>query len=263
MSGSVDPAAGDQNGVAAPPGVSYRASGALWAGFDERVAAVIRESGAVAVGELGGGANPKVALEALVGRSLELTVLDVSQAELDRAPHGVEKVCVDLCADEPPVRDRFDLVFSRMLCEHVRSGEIFHRNCLAALRPGGYAVHFFPAATALPFVLNRLLPETLSQAVLERIFPARRRDGRHGKFPARYSWCWGPTRRQIGRFRGLGCEVLSWEAGIGHDYYSRIPVLRDLERAKTEAVLRRPRPWLAAYNVVVLRRTPLPTTVEP
>lgn len=226
----------------------------LWANFERKIADLVDECGAVAVGELGGGANPTLTLADLVNGPIDMTVLDISAVELERAPGGINRLCVDLCAAEPPIRNRFDLVFSRMLCEHVQSGRTFHRNCYEALRPGGYAVHFFPAVTALPFALNRLLPEALGTRALEALFPARRRDGNYAKFPARYSWCWGPTRRQLDRFRSLGFEVVSWDVGIGHEYYSKLPALREAERVKSTLVLRRPSPWLAAYSFVVLRR---------
>ena len=254
MTDSIVPAVGERWGTGAQPAISYLPWLRLWDSFEQKVADLIRDSGAVAVGELGGGANPTLSLARHVGRPLDLTVLDISPDELDGTPPEVETVCVDLCADQPPVRDRFDLVFSRMLCEHVRSGRTFHRNCHAALRPGGYAVHFFPAITALPFVLNRLLPSSLSERVLERSFPARKRGGKYGKFPARYSWCWGPTARQLNRYRSVGFEVVACDVGIGHGYYQRIPGLRSLERAKASLLLKHPTPWQAAYVVVVLRR---------
>ena len=254
MTDSVAPTTGDRRGSETQPAVSYLLWTRLWDGFEQQVAEMIRQSGAVAVGELGGGANPSMGLADLVGRPIEQTILDISPDELERTPSGVETLCLDLCAEEPPVEERFDLVFSRMLCEHVRSGRTFHRNCFAALRPGGYAVHFFPSVTALPFALNRILPSSLSQRVVEQLFPARRRGGKHPKFPARYSWCFGPTPAQLDRYRSVGFEVVACDVGIGHGYYDRIPPLRALERAKTALVLKRPSPWLAAYVVVVLRR---------
>ncbi len=257
MTDPVVPRTGDRPDTGSQPAVSYVPWATLWDGFEQRVAAVVRESGAEAIGELGGGANPTLSLADQVGRPLDLTVLDISAAELDRSPAGVAKLCVDLCADEPPVHERFDLVFSRMLCEHVSSGRTFHRNCHAALRPGGYAVHFFPAATALPFALNRLLPSATTERLLELVVPDRRRGGRHRKFPARYDWCWGPTPPQIARYRSVGFEVASCEVGLGHNYYVRVPGVRALEQVKTDLLLKYPTPWLAAYVFVVLRRPPV------
>lgn len=254
MTDSIVSSTGVGRDTAPPPSVSFAPFMELWDSFEQRLAAVVRASDAVTVGELGGGANPTLSLGERVGRILDLTVLDISAAELERLPPTVETLCVDLCADEPPVRDRFDLVFSRMLCEHVRSGFTFHRNCHAALRPGGRAVHFFPAVTALPFALNRVVPVDLSERILESFFPARKAGGNHGKFPAHYSWCWGPTGPQLERYRSVGFQVESCDVGIGHGYYGRVPGLRRLERAKSNLVLRRPSPWLAAYVLVVLRR---------
>ena len=228
----------------------------LWNGFDQRVAEVVEAMGAVDVGELGGGANPTLSLPERVNLPIELTVVDVSREELAKAPAGVKTICADLCAEEPPVTAGFDVVFSRMLCEHVRSGRLFHRNCRAALRSGGYAVHFFPTVTAFPFLVNRALPEALGRRVVEGILPSRRRGGRHAKFPAYYHWCWGPTRQQLARYRSVGFDVVSYDVGVGHHYYDKIPGMRALERAKTRLVLGHPSPWLSAYAIVVLRAAP-------
>jgi SAM-dependent methyltransferase len=228
----------------------------LWDGFERRVADMVEATGAVDIGELGGGANPTVSLVERVSRPIELTVLDISGEELAKSPAGVKRICADLCAEEPPVTERFDLVFSRMLCEHARSGRLFHRNCRAALRSGGYAVHFFPTITAFPFLVNRALPEALGQRVVEAILPSRQRGGRHSKFPAYYHWCWGPTRQQLARYRSVGFDVVSYDVGIGHNYYRQIPGVRSLERAKSRYLLRHPSPWLAAYALVVLRAGP-------
>lgn len=235
--------------------MTYAPSAALWDGFDDRVARVVDDTGAVDVGELGGGANPTVSLlERWPGR-LSLTVLDISAEELAKAPDHVRRHQVDLCAPEPPVDQAFDLVFSRMLCEHVEDPRAFHRNCFAALRPGGHAVHFFPTLTALPFVANRVVPERMGERLLETVYPSRHRGGHHAKFPARYRWCWGPTEAQLDRYRSVGFETVAYDVGLGHNYYDRIPGLRTLEHAKTALTLAHPTPWLAAYALVVLRRT--------
>src|ERR1700721_1406514 len=55
--------------------------------------------------------------------------------------------------------ESYDLVFSKMLCEHLPDARTFHANCLRLLRPGARAVHFFPTLYTLPFVANRLIPE--------------------------------------------------------------------------------------------------------
>lgn len=228
----------------------------LWESFDDRLAELVDASGATEVGELGGGANPTVELTRRAVRPVELTVIDISDDELAKAPPGVQRFRADLCAEQPPAKERFDLVFSRMLCEHVPSAARFHRNCRAMLRAGGHAMHFFPTVTALPFVVNRVLPEAVGERVVEAILPSRRRGGRHSKFPAYYRWCWGPTAQQLARYRSVGFDVVSYDAGVGHGYYARVPVLRDLERAKSRWLLEHPSPWFSAYALVLLRARP-------
>ena len=222
--------------------ITYVASRVLWDGFADQVANLVETTAARDLGELGGGANPTMSLLEGGNTGRSLTVLDVSSAELAKAPDNVVKIEADLCAPEPPVSEAFDLLFSRMLCEHVTDGGAFHRNCFEALRPGGLAVHFFPAATALPFALNRAMPERASQRLLEIAFPDRRQGGRHGKFPARYRWCWGPTGPQLDRYRSVGFELVSYQVGLGHHYYDRIPMIRNLEWAKTCLLYTSPSP---------------------
>ena len=226
----------------------------LWARFEPALIELVDRTGAVELGELGGGANPTLTLLDAVDHPVELTVLDISAGELAKAPDGVTKLQADLCAAEPPVEERFDLVFSRMLCEHVTSGERFHTNCARALKPGGHAIHFFPTVPALPFVVNRLVPEALGDRVLSAVFPARRAGGQHQKFPAHYHWCWGPTAAQLARYRSAGFETVGYEVGIGHGYYDRIPGLRTLAARSSERVLRHPNPLLATYAMVTLRK---------
>jgi len=257
MTDRAAPAIGGRRAEGGHPRISYVPWLRLWEEFDQQVADLIGRAGAVSVAELGGGANPTATLADRVGRPIDLTVLDISAAELEHTPPGIGRMCVDLCASQPPLHERFDAVFSRMLCEHVPRGAVFHRNCFAALRPGGYAIHFFPAVTAVPFAVNRCLPTSLSERLLESLFPARRRGSKDRKFPARYSWCWGPTAAQTERYRSVGFEVVSYDVGVGHGYYERIPVLRILERVTADFVLHHPTPWLAAYVVVVLRRPPV------
>jgi SAM-dependent methyltransferase len=227
----------------------------LWERFPHAVRELIDATGARDIGELGGGANPTTSLIDEVDHPIELTVLDISAEELAKAPDGVRKLQVDLCSPYPPARSAFDLVFSRMLCEHVPSAERFHRNCALALRPGGHAVHFFPTVSALPFAVNRVVPEALGDKVLSAFFPSRQAGGQHQKFPAYYHWCHGPTPNQLARYRSVGLDVVRYEVGVGHGYYDRIPGLRSLESRKADLALSHPSPLLASYALVVLRRS--------
>lgn len=204
-------------------GVSYGSFREAWRDHAATVRRLIEASGARTVCELGGGANPALPLDWVRARGLEYTILDVSPEELAKAPAGYRKLAADICGEPPPQAGPFDFMFSKMLAEHVASGERFHRNVYRLLAPGGLAFHFFPTLYAPPFVANRLLPDDLSSRTLQAFAPRDRH--RHGKFPARYSWCRGPTRAQLARLRALGYEIVGYRGFFGHDYYRRVPPL--------------------------------------
>jgi SAM-dependent methyltransferase len=223
--------------------------------FSSLLVDLAKRQQATVVGELGGGARPLLGDDDLWGFVDERVVLDISQEELDKAADELEKRQVDLC--RPLTTDDgagYDMVFSKMLCEHLPDPEVFHRNCLHLLKPGGVAVHFFPTLWALPFTLNWVIPESLARGVVRLVQPGRLDDPRRGKFPAYYRWCRGPSRRSLGRFQAVGFEVEEWRTGFGHTYYQRVAPLRRMEDAKSRWLVRHPRPALSAYAVVVLRK---------
>ena len=226
----------------------------LWEWYDGFLTEVGRRDGAKAVAELGGGANPILAADAWSFAS-ERAVFDISAEELAKAEGiNIDKRVADLCQAISDGHESYDLVFSKMLCEHLPDARMFHQNCFNLLRPGGLAVHFFPTLFAAPFVINRLLPEQVGRSILSVVRPSRINDPKHGKFPAYYRWCVGPTTRSLRRFESVGFEVESWRGGYGHGYYGRIPLLDVLEKAKSRFLVNHPRPALTSFGVVLLRK---------
>src|SRR5690606_36976251 len=121
--------------------------------------------------ELGGGRKPTLALGSLPDTVAEYTVNDISERELSMAPDGYGRACFDVCGENVAIHaNRYDVVFSRMLAEHVPSGEKLHRNVLLLLKSGGTAFHFFPTLYASPFILNSLLPNTMTERLLNALF---------------------------------------------------------------------------------------------
>jgi SAM-dependent methyltransferase len=185
--------------------------------------------------ELGGGRSPSFMLEQLPNTVASYTVNDISADELALAGPEYEKAQFDVTGDVSKFSGQFDVVFSRTLAEHVRDGEAMHRNVLSLLRPGGVAFHMAPTLYALPFVLNRIMPGSLSSEILYKFFPYRRTD--KPKFPAYYSWCFGNPRKMERMLKRLGYSDVIVTPFYGHRYFSKIPVVRDLDRAFS---------WLAA-----------------
>lgn len=208
----------------------------------------------MAVCEIGGGANPLLPRAERERLGLTYTVVDIDPLELAKASPDVVKVQLDITS--APLAASFDVVISKQLAEHVRDPLAMHRNVWAMLRPGGRAIHFFPTLYAAPFVVNRLVPERMASTLLIALQPHRVSSGSHGKFPAHYRWCRGPTGRQLRRLRSTGFEVEDYIAGFGHGYYARAPLLQRIENAKARMLVRRPLAQLTSYAIVVLRRPP-------
>lgn len=232
----------------------YTSSADLRSSYDGLVLDLAQRTGARAVAELGGGADPVLADAESWGFVQDRVVFDISAEELAKAADTVEKRVADLCTPIAKGHESYDLVFSKMLCEHLPDARTFHSNCYSLLRPGGLAVHIFPTLYAAPFVINRLLPENISRELVRRLQPGRLENPKTEKFPAHYDWCSGPTRRTLQRYRNIGFEIVEWNGAFGHNYYRPIPPLDALERAKSRFLLRHPIPSLTSFAVAVLRR---------
>ncbi len=240
--------------------VRYAEFPEAWRQFQDFLRSRIESAEARDVCEVGGGANPAVSLEDIAKHGLRYTILDVSAEELAKAPDAYRKLEADVSSPDFRSEERFDTVFSRTVLEHVTDPQTFHRNVLGILQHGGVAFHFFPTLYAPPFVVNRVLPHRLVEAALLRLQPHRERGGVHGKFPALYAWCRGPTGRQIARFERLGYAVDEYVGFFGHDYYRSVPPLQRLADRIASLLRRHPVPQLTSYAFVVLRRPGRPAS---
>jgi SAM-dependent methyltransferase len=218
--------------------------------------ALAHARGLGAVCDIGGGANPTIEPAAVRELGIEYTLLDISADELAKAPDGMRKVHGDVVDPAVLAGERFDLICSRTVAEHIADPAAFHARVRELLAPGGRAVHFFSTLWSLPFVANLLVPERLTDDLLRRVQADRKAEGVSGKFTVHYRWCRGPTARQLRRFEGLGYVVERYTGFFGHDYYKPLALLQAVEALKARALLRRPSPWLTSYALVVLRRPP-------
>ena len=204
--------------------------------------------------EVGGGATPALPTEFVRARSIEYTVLDLSATELAKAPDVYRKVQGDITSGELRLEGGFDLIFSRMLAEHVWLPADFHRSVYRLLTPGGRAFHFFSTLYALPFLANRLLPPGVADRIVRWLWPGRDPEGGEAKFPAFYRWCRGPTRASIRRLEDVGFIVEEYAGFFGHEYYRGVPWIHRAHRALSDALTRKPMPLLTSYAHVILMR---------
>ena len=205
--------------------------------------------------EVGSGANPVLPIDYIRTSGIEYTANDVSEEELMKAHPGYQRLLLDISrgsfSDE--FKSRYDFIFSRMVNEHVRDGDRYYRNIHDMLAPGGITAHWFSTLYAFPLLINRLLPEKLTDCLLNTFAPRNR--PQHEKFRAYYSWSRGPSSRMIHRFEGIGFKVLQYEGYFGHEYYAlRLPWLHKWEVKKMNWLVRHPQPWACSYAHVVLQR---------
>ena len=233
-----------------------------WANAEAWISGIVERFGCKEVLEIGSGANPTLSTDAL--RRLRIdryTTNDICEAELKKAPAGYETLCCDFTDPQLAIEERFDLVCSRMVNEHVQDGQKYYANIFRALRPGGITAHAFSTLYSFPFVVNRVMPEVVSSFLLNTFTPRDRHQ--HEKFRAYYSWSRGPTAKQVSRFESLGFEVLSYTGYFGHTYYRRkLKPLHWLHQRKSAWLLRYPTAHLTSYAAVVLRKPSVPSSAE-
>jgi SAM-dependent methyltransferase len=223
--------------------------------FAKAVARISMEKTVKTVCDIGGGANPLLSPEAGERAGIERYVLlDVSSEELAKSPSGYEKVTADIARDNLSELGKFDLIISHAVAEHVDDPNAFHRNIYGLLNERGRAMHYFPTFYDPVFIANRVLPEGLSERVLQRIQRGRDNDGNHGKFPAYYRWCRGPTRRQIERLTDIGYAINEYVGIFGHGYFGPLPSVQRAGARVADHLRRHPAPSLTAYAWVVLSK---------
>jgi len=238
---------------AAPPLASYALTESAQAQFRKELGR-LTGAGAMRFCEVGGGMRPVIPLARIGELGLEYVVLDELSTALERLPAGYEQYAasiLDSAAISELVSEKgaFDVVVSRWAAEHIPDGRKFHENVYKMLRPGGTAIHFFPTLYALPFVLNRALPPAFSSALLFRAWPDRK-----AKFRPYYSWCRGPSQRQIERFESVGFSVERYTGFFGHGYFARIKPLRVAGKQLSSRLCEHPSPTLTSFALVVLTR---------
>lgn len=227
--------------------------------FAPRVVRLIEQHGLRSVCDFGGGANPVLSVDEIDRLGLRYLVLDPSAGELAKAPPGYATATMDVVtADGAHLQGApYDLVVSRFVAEHVEDPAAFHTTVWQALRPGGFAAHFFPTLPSPPYVVNRVLDGRGNHRLVDILQPGSRDPhDRLGKFRAYYRWCEGPTRRQYQRYASIGFEVVDYIVLVGHRYYERFPALQRAADALSRQAIRLRRPALATYAYVVLRRPP-------
>lgn len=235
--------------------ISYGRSEEAWQGYENFLTTLIDKHNIKTVCEVGGGANPLLFdSDCIREKNINYSILDISESELDKAPKNCKKILADISSPNFSTDKKFDLVFSKMLAEHISDAEQFHKNVSKILTNEGLAVHFFPTLYTLPFLVNYLVPEFISDILLGIVSP--RDKHQHAKFPAYYHWCRGPINSQIKKFHDIGYDIIEYKGFFGHEgYYIRIKPLKIIHKIKTDYLLRNPNPLFTSFAYIVLKPT--------
>jgi SAM-dependent methyltransferase len=209
-----------------------RAAEASWRDLKAVILGLIDAYGAKRLLEIGGGRFPYLSREDVETRQCELTVNDILEDELARAPAAFHKACFDISSPflGEVVSAKYDFIFSRMVFEHVRDGRQAWSNCLKLLNPGGIAFAFVPTLWSPPFVANRLVPEGLSTRLLQMI-DANRTPELVPKFPAYYDLCRGDVKVLEPILHEVGFSDVAVVPFFGTPYFPVVPVVKHLARA--------------------------------
>jgi SAM-dependent methyltransferase len=203
-------------------------SGWAWKNYKSVVLSLQREFDCKSLIEIGGGRSPLIDEQEHKGLGVEYTVNDISATELALSPKWPFKACFDICSPPSGTDSSFDLIFSKMVLEHIPNAKAAYQAIYNLLAPGGVCLSFFPTLFCLPFLVNYLVPETLSLK-LQRMADPRA----NPKFPAYYTWCRSTAslRRNL---EAIGFREVVICAFYGHSYYRSIPLVYNMQRQWTQ-----------------------------
>jgi len=200
-----------------------------WPQFNARISDLVKQEKCKRILEIGAGKNPYFKPEFISENNLSYTIVDVD-VNLKRNDNYYKSVVVDLTqktCDLGELEAEYDLIFSRMVLEHIENPEFFHTNTLRLLQKDGFVFHFFATKYSVHTIFNLVLPEFLTDFLVFS-FQTRYKKS-HNKYKAYYKWCYGPTKKNRRRLENIGYRILEYKGFVGHHYMNRYRILDVIE----------------------------------
>lgn len=217
-------------------------------GFD----AAVRErlEPGIQVLDIGSGRHPAVPLDERP-EGVAYVGLDLSASELRAAGSGAydEMVETDATRLRPELENRFDLVVSWQVLEHVPDMETTLANVHRYLKPGGRFVAQFSGAWSAFGVINRILPDRVGAKIVDRTM--KRTEQNIPVFPAFYDKC---TARALDPILGGWSQPELTPIFRGAAYFNFLPPAKRLYLAFENAACRRNTRNLATHYLLVAER---------
>lgn len=196
--------------------------------------------------EIGGGAHPSIKDR----QEISYTIVDPDTDQTDLAPKDVK---IENCRVQSlDSSNKYDIVISKMVLEHIEDPLSFHSSVYELLRPGGRAIHFYACKYSLPSIVNRILPEKLGELILKKI--ENRELNESPKYPAYYINTQG-SRDELKRFYGnMGYTIETINFYLGHTYLKNVPVLNILERFYSYILYKAKLKTMASVSLLILKK---------
>jgi 2-polyprenyl-3-methyl-5-hydroxy-6-metoxy-1,4-benzoquinol methylase len=220
--------------------------------FDSCIETYILKYNCKNICEIGAGANPFLTEAFVSQNSINYTLYDKAQTELDKSNSPFKRVAIDFCDKKITIKDKYDLVFSKMVLEHVEKPDIFHKNIESILSSQGVAIHFFTTLYSTPTIANLLLPEKIAFYILKKL--QKRNFETEGKFIAYYRKCYGPRKKAITYFQKRHFKVLEYIGYPGHHYFWRNKFIYAIEKSYNRFLLKLNSPMFTTSAIVVLQK---------
>jgi SAM-dependent methyltransferase len=165
----------------------------------------------------------RVWLQNFRGRCVHVDGCDLDPVVLDNPTLDAAAV-IESGGALPYEDERFDLIVSRYVWEHVQDPEWMARELLRVLKPGGWICAMTPNKWGYVALLARLLPNRFHSRVLSRIQP-----GRPSKdvFPTVYRL---NRPRAVRRYFGHGADVYHYSTSAVPSYHFGSMALMRLEQ---------------------------------
>lgn len=168
--------------------------------------------------DVGSGRHPTIAV-ADRPAGCEYVGLDVSTEELELASPGSydTSVVADVTEHRPELENRFDLIVSFQVLEHVKPLDVALGNLHSYLRPGGRLIAQMSGSFAVFALAARVVPMRARSLLLVRVL------GRHREhiFPLHFHKCWQSALTRI-LSSWTSAQVLPVHRGADYFRFSRV-----------------------------------------
>lgn len=200
--------------------------------------------------DIGSGRHPAIS-PAERPEGVSYVGLDLSLSELQAAGSGAydETIAADATRFLAELADRFDLVVSWQVLEHVADMAATLENVKRYLKPGGRFVAQFSGAWSAFGIINRVLPDRVGARIVDRTM--KRTENNIPVFPAYYDRC---------SARALDPLLAGWSNHeltpiyFGAAYFNFLPPLKRLYLAYENAASRRGAENLATHYLLTAER---------